>query len=587
MSRYISSERLVRLGRAIAFGVVTVACASARAEHPCEPGETERMESQLRTPGGDVIVTCDFFLPPGEIFTSRLVVEGAVDGITIDCNGSTLDGSDTAGADEISIHSLAPTDPNADPAFAPWSAPSNITVRNCFIVGSARVFGMAPNADPVERGDHPESAAFRRSSWNSESGTGIEHTERARRNAPTNVRFDTVVITGIARTPLYIGPGVTHFILENSVITGKADKIAIYLDAESGFNILRHNAINTRVKPDGVDRFNGKWAKSGYGLVAIDGSDHNRIFDNDFSGLYNGGIYIYRNCGEGAVIRVNEPRGNQVINNTFFYREYSGSNPAIFVGSRNGWTPSKDYCSRDTNRTDFGVEYGSALDNFDHAIDTIVFQNQFLNRLESDSIKIGRSDINIGTISGLNGQVGEFEERLAGCYTPTDAPEPLASEDFLLSGESVSVAFDEDGRPRCAMHRYECFDNSLLFLPNDECSNPPVPFSCSMLHDNVGCTGTVVCPVGQSIIDVRAVCDLEVGTAIAQSDVDETLVGHVRVVVPSDHVNEGRCNIGATSISQGDAAVDLSGITESITFSCEEHDENGGDCAIRGEIFCE
>jgi hypothetical protein len=83
-------------------------------------------------------------------------------------------------------------------------------------------------------------------------------------------------------------------------------------------------------------------------------------------------------------------------------------------------------------------------------------------------------------------------------------------------------------------------------------------------------------------------CDLERGAGSVP--VDTVALPHqhgaVTVLRPSDHVSDGACFAGTTRISSGSEP--LQGIVDatSITFGCSEHDSNGGDCEIRGLLYC-
>ena len=94
-------------------------------------------------------------------------------------------------------------------------------------------------------------------------------------------------------------------------------------------------------------------------MLAVDGSSYNLIINNWFSGLNNGGIYLYRNCGEGGTVRHATPSYNQIINNVFYYDEYIGFNPSVFIGSRNG---NRSYCGDDG-----GYPFGSNSSDLDYA----------------------------------------------------------------------------------------------------------------------------------------------------------------------------------------------------------------------------
>ena len=75
-------------------------------------------------------------------------------------------------------------------------------------------------------------------------------------------------------------------------------------------------------------------------MLAVDASDYNKIIDNRFSALSNGGIYLYRNCGQDGIVRQTTPSHNTIVNNIFYYNKYNPfppfANPSVFMGARNG-----------------------------------------------------------------------------------------------------------------------------------------------------------------------------------------------------------------------------------------------------------
>ena len=115
----------------------------------------------------------------------------------------------------------------------------------------------------------------------------------------------------------------------------------------------------------------------GWPQVALDGSAHNEISNNLFEQLKQGGIFLYRNCGEGGTVRIQTPSYNSITNNRFIYQHQRLSDPAIFIGSRNygrfeNWWPG-GHCDDDVG----GGETGSAIDNADNARYNKVSNNRF------------------------------------------------------------------------------------------------------------------------------------------------------------------------------------------------------------------
>jgi len=93
--------------------------------------------------------------------------------------------------------------------------------------------------------------------------------------------------------------------------------------------------------------------------------------------LNQGGIFLYRNCGEGGTVRIATPSHNRIVDNQFNYQRQRLSDPAIYLGSRNygrleNWWPGS-HCNDDAR----GSRVGSALNNGDFARFNVVKNNRF------------------------------------------------------------------------------------------------------------------------------------------------------------------------------------------------------------------
>ena len=211
----------------------------------------------------------------------------------------------------------------------------NVTIKRCKINGSIRTIGLGHN------GEAPGVRA---------SSITLGHTARAQAAAPKNTVLYKVTITGHGRIPLYLGPGTTRLTMSDSTIKGRSDSVALYLDAESGSNIFRDNTFAL--------------TSSSREVIALDGSADNQILGNTISAS-NGGIYLYRNCGEGGTVRHQAPQNNFIAGNTIDNTGGYG----IWLGSRNG---GRFYCNDDA-----GFPFGSSKDDGDFANDNIVRDNTF------------------------------------------------------------------------------------------------------------------------------------------------------------------------------------------------------------------
>lgn len=249
-----------------------------------------------------------------------------------------------------------------------WIQTKNITIQNCRINGAIRVVGLGVNgqAEDVKQ-----------------SSLSLGHTERAQTIAPTNIKLSNVTIDGVSnKTLLYLAPGTTFVTVENCIFSGQNTGTGpvIYLDAESANNTFRNNTISTTTQRE---------------VMACDGSAYNIIDGNRFEGVINGGIYLYRNCGEGGTVRHQTPNHNTIKNNYFNLRNMSLGRFGIWLGSRNG---NRSYCDMDN-----GYPFGSSIDNHDFADFNIVNSNVF-EGASSKAVEILDNGQNnqINSVSDLN-----------------------------------------------------------------------------------------------------------------------------------------------------------------------------------------
>lgn len=220
-----------------------------------------------------------------------------------------------------------------------WERPDGIIIRNGKLRGSIRVVGLGRNGE---------------AKGVQESSTRLGHTERAQEAAPRDVVISGLEIEADRAIPVYLAPGTTGARIEDCVFTGWSVAGAIYLDAESGSNTIRSN------------RFAMKCYRE---VICVDGSAKNHIDGNRFERIDHGGIYLYRNCGEGGTVRHQTPRENVIRDNDFALGTLGIGNHALWLGSRNG---RRAYCHADD-----GYPFGSSLDNRDFANGNVVTGNTF------------------------------------------------------------------------------------------------------------------------------------------------------------------------------------------------------------------
>ena len=495
--------------------------------------------------------------------TKRLVLEGAnATGVVVDCNGVTIDGGPRTPtynpADPWNMVEIRPK--RLDDTGMRWEHPANITFRNnCKIRGSVGVLGIdgVPSSTPG-------------------------YAMLARNNAPRNIVFDGVTVTGVTCNeakagvpqclPLYLFSGINHFQLLNSTINGTTGGPNIYFDDLSFRNTRRNNRIEASNQRDGKARE----------VLALDGSSENLIVNNFFSSLEDGGIYLYRNCGEDNSPRIGRPTDNVIINNVFFYDKYDGDNPSIFVAQRNG---------RDTKKTDCPPNF------FDLARGNAVMQNQVFKLPVSDvtirvpltgavitrhgMIRVGHPEVNTPNFLDHNDTVKKKIERAAGCFVSNGYP------NFILDGQFTNAFHNANGDAICTDFRSTCHDGVLSQTSDATCQANPVgqmDFGCNAAGNNSGCQKTFSVPRGKKIVGAKAACNLEFGT-ISSANVDAVPANVVTVLRASDDASDGRCTVGGTSIRRSMAAISGINGLNSVSVGCREQDANGGDCSIKARLY--
>ncbi|MDQ0318653.1 hypothetical protein QO002_000791 [Pararhizobium capsulatum DSM 1112] len=286
-----------------------VVAASQTAPAPaCLPRTYAALRQPATQQASSIELNCSLMLEKTDIISKRLLLSGEkASGITIDCAGATFDGSRgtvNSGRPTILIRSTRAKDGR-------WSVPQDITVKNCTVKGAIRVQGLGANGQAED---------VRLSSLKA------GHTQHAQASAPRNIDLSQLRFIADGKIPLYVAPGVTGLTVENSAFSGRSGGTAIYLDAESARNTIRANsfAVITKSREQ----------------IAVDGSAYNLISGNRFNDPVKGGIFLYRNCGEGGTIRHQSPQYNEISGNTFSYSK-GGAEPAIWLNSRNG---ARLYC---------------------------------------------------------------------------------------------------------------------------------------------------------------------------------------------------------------------------------------------------
>jgi hypothetical protein len=513
-----------------------VLCSGDAAAAPC----SESKMNQIRASGaGEVEVDCDVELEPHEEIDRLLVFLGPeASGTRVDCGRRPgVPGALLKAGVHIMSRFVGPE--GTETNLANWARPEDIRIEHCRLGGAVRIRSMSNGGNDVHA--RPSSRM-------------PGHTARARAAAPTDIVLRDLVIETSGSIPLYLSQGVTHVQLLDSELKGSSGAVAIYLDAETGHNTLRNNYIHPVTARE---------------LIAIDGSSDNLIVNNRFSSLNHGGIYLYRNCGERGTVRHNTPSRNQLINNSFYYNKYLGGTPAVFIASRDGTRPDCD--------ADDAWNLGSGASDLDYARDNVLMQNQIFKFQFEPSVWTNRPELNSPNYVAHNETVTARISRRAGCWVPT-----AFARDFILDGQSIEAVVTRDGAPRCVVQR--CDDGILSNSGN--CSMTTSTFQCRVEGDNEGCSTTARCPAGSTeIIGATAACNLEFGE-VSSAQLAGVSPGQVAVLRESGNAAHGTCRVGSTTVQRRRSPARGGSGRLTTQASCREHDANGGDCHVRGTLYC-
>lgn len=113
-----------------------------------------------------------------------------------------------------------------------------------------------------------------------------------------------------------------------------------------------------------------------------------------------------------------------------------------------------------------------------------------------------------------------------------------------------------------------------------------VSIDCRVRANDDGCEAQVRCPSGAKLRGAKVACNLEHG-AVTDEQLANVPGGYLEVVRPSDRVDEGECWLGEDRSESGLVLVTKAlGATELVA-GCREHDRNGGDCHVRGVVYCQ
>ena len=305
--------------------------------NPCNEQQLKNLRQPLKTP---YYLTCDL---SNETVTRKLIINES----DVNLNNNKLT--------DILIQSKL-----VNNLFVPVT---DVNLTKNVINGQLRISGHSRNGEDLN---------------NVESSHKLNHTDYSKLVAPKYINIINNVFNSNS-IKIYLSPGVNNITIKNNVIIGNSDGVNIYFDAESSNN----NLINNKILASGQRE-----------SLAIDGSANNIIEGNYFSGIQNGGIFLYRNCGLNGAVRHQTSSNNRISNNIFYYQYCSefSCDPSIWLASRNeGIMKTRGYC--DDDKGYFKELKTSSTDNNDNVQNNIIIGNKI--RLLDPSLMIRNTEFKL------------------------------------------------------------------------------------------------------------------------------------------------------------------------------------------------
>jgi len=328
-------------------------CTTPAQASPCDSDTVAEVLAPATAQAPTVSLDCSLALDSDDVVTRKLVLEGPeASGVTVDCGGGTLRTTLSAGGpDFVSIRSRKTGE-------STWARPTDITIRDCRIEGTVRIHGQGLNGE----GEDVRTDSLTPG-----------HRTRAQLAAPTRVLLDRLTLVSTGRIPLYVSPGATEVTLRDSLLTGRSVSTVVYLDAESGHNTLVDNTFDVEQVGSPLKRE----------VIAVDGSADNVIARNTLSDATSGGVFIYRNCGEGGTVRHQRPRRNVITANTLDHGD-GLSAPAVWIGSRGSSGLFPTFCPLDD-----GLDFGSSASDLDFAEHQVIVRNALTGAVPDPAVRVG------------------------------------------------------------------------------------------------------------------------------------------------------------------------------------------------------
>ena len=332
---------------AVLVGVGLTAC------EPLPPPAPESVLIDCSRADERVQLTESSHLDPTCTYTAGFEI--ATSGVTLDCQGARIAGAPTSGSRGILVR-------------APEGvALTDVTIRSCEVEGflnSVRImregYRFFPDGEEYE--------------------------------TPTaDIVLEDNTFTASRGVGVFVDAYVEDVTLRGNTVS-QAGSTGIYLETGSRRNRVEGNSIIyggfIENGPGGQLRtFNGTqiwfWGVGREGL-AVDGSYENEIVGNAFYGNSNGGLFLYKNCGEYPDSNRYFERRHPADDNLIEGNTFVGGRNGVWVGSRMGENTLPMECTDPAY-----IESGLTRVVLDYADDNVVRNNRFLDvtygiRVEDD-----------------------------------------------------------------------------------------------------------------------------------------------------------------------------------------------------------
>ncbi|MEC7121122.1 MAG: right-handed parallel beta-helix repeat-containing protein [Pseudomonadota bacterium] len=149
--------------------------------------------------------------------------------------------------------------------------------------------------------------------WKGNDTLKLKHSMAERyRLAPQQIKLLNITVEDTAKSSVYVDDYVSDVLIDGLTVR-RSGALGLYLEHHS----RRTTVQNSLFEQNGYR--GGKPAREG---LAIDASMHNVIRNNTFKGNAQGGIFLYKNCGERfstgkSVLRTQQASYNVIEGNTF------------------------------------------------------------------------------------------------------------------------------------------------------------------------------------------------------------------------------------------------------------------------------